>query len=137
MLIGFDLMLNFFEVYDIKTLDLGSTVDLVFEVYDENGELIGEPVDDFLAGVGEETSFRAPSTGTFYIKVYDFYCINGGNGCDEPRGAEANYNILILFPLAQLAEPTCRSNTRSQVNRSSEHHFPWGHSKKQWRTARG
>ena len=90
---------QFFEVYDIKTLDLGSTVDLVFEVYDENGELIGEPVDDFLAGVGEEISFRAPSTGTFYIKVYDFYCTNGGNGCDEPRGAEANYNILIFIPV--------------------------------------
>lgn len=90
---------QFFEVYDIKTVDLGSTVDLVFEVYDETGELIGEPVDDFLAGIGEETSFRAPSTGTFYIKVYDYYCINGGDGCDEPRGAEAKYNILIFIPV--------------------------------------
>ena len=90
---------QFFEVYDIKTVDLGSTVDLVFEVYDETGELIGEPVDDFLSGIGEETSFRAPSTGTFYIKVYDFYCINGGDGCDEPRGVEANYNILIFIPV--------------------------------------
>ena len=77
---------QFFEVYDIKTVDLGGSVDLVFEVYDETGELIGEPVDDFLAGIGEETSFRAPATGTFYIKVYDYYCINGGSGCDEPRG---------------------------------------------------
>ena len=90
---------QFFEVYDIKTVDVGSTVDLVFEVYDESGELIGEPVDDFLSGIGEETSFRAPSTGTFYIKVYDYYCINGDSGCDEPRGAEAKYSILIFIPV--------------------------------------
>ena len=29
---------QFFEVYDIRTLGLGATVDLAIEVYDENGD---------------------------------------------------------------------------------------------------
>ncbi len=90
---------QFFEIYDVKTVDVGSSVDLVLEFYDESGEQIGESVDDFTQGVGEEVSFRAPATGTFYIKVYDYYCINGGDGCAAPRGDDAKYSILIYIPV--------------------------------------
>ena len=90
---------QFFEVYDIKTLGLGATVDLAIEVYDENGDRVGEVEDDFIQGEAEEFSFRAPSTGTFYLKVYDYYCVNGGDGCAAPRGDEAAYSILIYIPI--------------------------------------
>ena len=90
---------QFFEVYDIKTLGLGATVDLAIEIYDENGDRVGEVEDDFIQGEAEEFSFRAPSTGTFYLKVYDYYCINGGDGCAAPRGDEAAYSILIYIPI--------------------------------------
>ena len=90
---------QFFEVYDIKTLGLGATVDLAIEVYDENGDRVGEVEDAGFKGEAEEFSFRAPSTGTFYLKVYDYYCINGGDGCAAPRGDEAAYSILIYIPI--------------------------------------
>ena len=90
---------QFFEVYDIKTLGLGATVDLAIEIYDENGDRVGEVEDAGFKGEAEEFSFRAPSTGTFYLKVYDYYCINGGDGCAAPRGDEAAYSILIYIPI--------------------------------------
>ena len=90
---------QFFEVYDIRTLGLGATVDLAIEVYDENGDRVGEVEDAGFKGEAEEFSFRAPSTGTFYLKVYDYYCINGGDGCAAPRGDEAAYSILIYIPI--------------------------------------
>ena len=90
---------QFFEVYDIRTLGLGATVDLAIEVYDENGDQVGEVEDAGFKGEAEEFSFRAPSTGTFYLKVYDYYCINGGDGCAAPRGDEAAYSILIYIPI--------------------------------------
>ena len=83
-------MHSFFEVYDIRTLGLGATVDLAIEVFDENGDRVGEVEDSGFKGEAEAFSFRAPSTGTFYLKVYDYYCINGGDGCAAPRGDEAS-----------------------------------------------
>jgi hypothetical protein len=90
---------QFFEVYDIRTLGLGATVDLAIEVFDENGDRVGEVEDSGFKGEAEAFSFRAPSTGTFYLKVYDYYCINGGDGCAAPRGDEAAYSILIFIPV--------------------------------------
>ena len=93
---------RFLEIYDIEIFDVGSSVDLVLEIYDSKGELI-EEIDDFGFGEAETTSIRTLSTGTYYAKVYDYYCIEGGSqGCDQPRGEDAKYSIRIYIPVGRV-----------------------------------
>ena len=89
---------RFNEIYDIRTLDVGTSVDLVIEVYDGDGEQIGESEDAFFEGEAEELSFRAPETGAYYLKIYDYACINETTGCSAPRGENAKYSIVIFVP---------------------------------------
>ena len=89
---------RFNEIYDIRTLDVGTTVDLVIEVYDGNGEQIGESEDAFFVGEAEELSFRAPETGAYYLKIYDYACVNETTGCSAPRGENSKYSIVIFVP---------------------------------------
>jgi len=87
--------------YDIQTRNVGSVVDLVFEIYDSDGALI-EKVDEFLLGEEEFTSFQPAKTGTYYIKVYDYHCVEGTQNCSETRGDGAQYQIHIYIPEGSL-----------------------------------
>jgi len=92
------------EIYDIRTLEVGDQVDLVLEVYNEIGDKIEEFDFGFL-GEGEAFSFRAKETGTYYLKIYDYNCINQADDCAEPRGEAAKYSVAIFVPIGAAAGP--------------------------------
>ena len=84
------------EIYDIFTTAIGDDIDLVIEIYDEDGNLVGDPLDDFFQGEPERSSFRAPSAGQFFLKVFD-YCDTADPPCNI--GSSDAYSIYVFVPV--------------------------------------
>ena len=85
------------EIYDIFTADIGDSVDLVIEIYDSNGQLVREAIDDTFLGEPETFSFRAPSTAQFFLKVFN-YCDSESDG-NCVAGTSDDYSIYIFVPI--------------------------------------
>jgi len=96
------------EIYDIRTLEVGDQVDLVLEVYNEIGDKIEEFDFGFL-GEGEAFSFRAKETGTYYLKIYDYNCINQADDCLSQEVKLRNIASPFLCQLVLLEVQICRS----------------------------
>ena len=84
------------EIYDIFTTALGDNIDLVIEIYDEDGNLVGDPLDNFFQGEAERSSFKAPSAGQFFLKVFD-YCDTADPPCNI--GSSDAYSIYVFVPV--------------------------------------
>lgn len=85
------------EIYDIFTTAIGDDIDLVIEIYNSEGELVGDPLDDFLQGEAERSSFKAPTTGQFFLKVFDYCDTDTAEGCDS--GTSDAYSIYVFVPV--------------------------------------
>ncbi|RKZ50282.1 MAG: hypothetical protein DRR16_22315 [Candidatus Parabeggiatoa sp. nov. 3] len=57
--------------YQIAVKRVGSDIDVVFEIYNSEGTLLGEEVDAYSEGEEEFTNWTAPSDGIYYIKIHD------------------------------------------------------------------
>ena len=84
------------EIYDIFTTAIGDNIDLVIEIYDEDGNLVGDPLDSFFQGEPERSSFKAPSAGQFFLKVFD-YCDTADPPCNI--GSSDAYSIYVFVPV--------------------------------------
>ena len=84
------------EIYDIFTTAIGDNIDLVIEIYDEDGNLVGDPLDNFFQGEPERSSFKAPSAGQFFLKVFD-YCDTADPPCNI--GSSDAYSIYVFVPV--------------------------------------
>ena len=85
------------EIYDIFTADIGDNIDLVIEIYDSNGQLVREAIDDTFSGEPETFSFRAPSTEQFFLKVYDYCDAKTEANC--VIGTSDEYSIYVFVPI--------------------------------------
>jgi hypothetical protein len=85
------------EIYDIFTTAIGDNIDLVIEIYDGEGELVGDPLDNFFQGEAERSSFKAPTTGQFFLKVFDYCDTDTAEGCDS--GTSDAYSIYVFVPV--------------------------------------
>ena len=85
------------EIYDIRITGVASDIDPVFEVYDSDGGIIGDPIDFGFSGEPESLSFEAPSTDEYFLKVFD-YCTTDPTVSCTP-GPSSTYAINVFVPV--------------------------------------
>ena len=66
------------QVYTITTSSLGAANDTVLELYDDNGTTLLELNDDCVELESCIKKWTAPSSGTYFVRVYNYY---GNGGC--------------------------------------------------------
>ncbi len=79
-------------IYEIKIANAGTRADTVIELYDGNGNLVADPVDDGGAGEGELLAWTAPQNGLYYARIRNFD--------PEVFGEQTGYELKIYRPIA-------------------------------------
>jgi hypothetical protein len=85
--------IKFFAVsgtyYTIQTMNLGGTTDTKITLYSTDGTTVISSNDDYSGGVASRITWTAAASGTYYVKIVEYYCHYGAN---------FTYDIMVTAP---------------------------------------